>query len=78
MRAKRAKNFSQTVLMTDGLSKQDRYELCVRAENILLPKNGYFGLSAATGGLAGKIFIILDLEIFQFFVVFNFVSKKIN
>lgn len=41
-----------TVLITDGLSPQPRYELCIRAENIYLPKNGYFGVSAATGGLA--------------------------
>ena len=27
-------------------------ELCIRAENVVLPKNGFFGLSAATGGLA--------------------------
>lgn len=26
--------------------------MCLRAENVHLPKNGYFGLSAATGGLA--------------------------
>jgi hypothetical protein len=28
------------------------FELCIRAENVVLPKNGFFGLSAATGGLA--------------------------
>lgn len=28
------------------------YEMCFRAENVFLPKNGYFGVSAATGGLA--------------------------
>jgi len=33
-------------------SKED-YELCMRAENIELPRDGYFGISAATGGLAG-------------------------
>ena len=33
-------------------NKED-YELCMRAENVVLPKNGYFGISAATGGLAG-------------------------
>lgn len=26
--------------------------MCLRAENVVLPKNGYFGISAATGGLA--------------------------
>merc|ERR1739838_1172127 len=28
------------------------YEICVRQENIFLPQFGYFGMSAATGGLA--------------------------
>jgi len=31
------------------------YELCLRAENVQLPSKGFFGLSAATGGLAGKL-----------------------
>jgi len=29
------------------------FEMCLRAENVILPKFGHFGLSAATGGLAG-------------------------
>jgi Legume-like lectin family. len=29
------------------------FEICLRAENVILPKYGHFGLSAATGGLAG-------------------------
>lgn len=32
----------------------DDFELCMRAENVELPTNGYFGVSAATGGLAGN------------------------
>merc|ERR1719422_2546082 len=35
------------------MSNNDKdFELCVRSENVVLPKNGYFGVSAATGGLA--------------------------
>lgn len=34
--------------------KKDDFELCMRAENVQLPKEGYFGVSAATGGLAGQ------------------------
>ena len=34
--------------------KADDYELCMRAENVELPKEGFFGVTAATGGLAGK------------------------
>lgn len=33
-------------------NNDEDYEMCIRAENVFLPKNGYFGLSAATGGLA--------------------------
>jgi len=42
-----------TVLFHNGMSNNDKdFEMCVRAENVVLPKNGYFGVSAATGGLA--------------------------
>uniref|UniRef100_A0A914VUV4 L-type lectin-like domain-containing protein n=1 Tax=Plectus sambesii TaxID=2011161 RepID=A0A914VUV4_9BILA len=41
-----------TVLIHDGMTQNTRYEMCIRVENVILPKNGYFGLSAATGGLA--------------------------
>jgi len=33
-------------------NNDDDYEVCLRAENVILPKYGYFGLTAATGGLA--------------------------
>ncbi|KAK3732287.1 hypothetical protein QZH41_014423 [Actinostola sp. cb2023] len=36
-----------------GMStKSEDFELCTRAENVHLPKEGFFGVSAATGGLA--------------------------
>lgn len=42
-----------TVLFHNGMTQNpDEYELCLRAENVYLPANGYFGISAATGGLA--------------------------
>ncbi|KAI6208270.1 ERGIC-53-like protein [Aphelenchoides besseyi] len=41
-----------TIEISDGLTPQPRYEACIRAENVFLPRNGYFGVSAATGGLA--------------------------
>ncbi|XP_043281127.1 protein ERGIC-53 [Venturia canescens] len=42
-----------TVLFHNGMTNnlQD-YEMCFRVENVFLPKGGYFGVSAATGGLA--------------------------
>ena len=42
-----------TVLIHNGMSNNEKdFELCIRSENVVLPKNGYFGVSAATGGLA--------------------------
>ncbi|KAJ8973047.1 hypothetical protein NQ317_011327 [Molorchus minor] len=42
-----------TLLFHNGMTSSEQdYEICFRAENVFLPKNGYFGLSAATGGLA--------------------------
>ncbi len=35
------------------MSNNDRdFEVCMRVENVFLPKSGFFGISAATGGLA--------------------------
>ncbi|XP_060808757.1 protein ERGIC-53 [Amyelois transitella] len=42
-----------TVYFHAGMTTNEAdYELCFRAENVVLPRGGYFGLSAATGGLA--------------------------
>ncbi|XP_031567567.1 protein ERGIC-53-like [Actinia tenebrosa] len=42
-----------TVWFHSGMStKSEDFELCTRIENVNLPKEGYFGISAATGGLA--------------------------
>nr|CAD7570517.1 unnamed protein product [Timema californicum] len=42
-----------TLLFHNGMTSSDQdFEVCMRAENVYLPKSGHFGLSAATGGLA--------------------------
>lgn len=42
-----------TVSFHNGITTNEGdYELCFRTENVILPKGGYFGVSAATGGLA--------------------------
>lgn len=42
-----------TLLFHNGMSNNEKdFEMCVRAENVVLPKYGFFGVSAATGGLA--------------------------
>lgn len=50
-----------TVLFHSGMTNNEQdYEMCLRAENVVLPKAGYFGISAATGGLAD------DHDVFHF------------
>ncbi|PSN52985.1 Protein ERGIC-53 [Blattella germanica] len=42
-----------TVLFLSGMTNNEQdFEVCLRAENVILPKSGHFGVSAATGGLA--------------------------
>ncbi|XP_003372617.1 putative legume lectins beta domain protein [Trichinella spiralis] len=41
--------------ITDGLSFYSPYQDCIILDNVQLPPNGFFGLSAATGGVAGKM-----------------------
>ncbi|KAI1722185.1 legume-like lectin family domain-containing protein [Ditylenchus destructor] len=53
-----------TISVADGMTQEPRYELCIRAENVFLPKNGYFGVSAATGGLADD-HDILDFSVYS-------------
>ena len=36
------------------MAEKPEYELCTRVEDVNLPKTGVFGISAATGGLAGQ------------------------
>lgn len=50
-----------TILFHNGMTNNNEdYEMCMRAEGVVLPKNGYFGISAATGGLAD------DHDVFHF------------
>lgn len=50
-----------TVLFHSGMTNNEQdYEMCLRAENVILPKYGYFGISSATGGLAD------DHDVFHF------------
>lgn len=52
------------MFFNSGLTNnKDDFELCLRAENVELPKSGYFGVSAATGGLAGNHDDDLFLEV---------------
>uniref|UniRef100_A0A4W5PCI0 Lectin, mannose-binding, 1 n=1 Tax=Hucho hucho TaxID=62062 RepID=A0A4W5PCI0_9TELE len=42
-----------TVLINNGFTPdKDDYEFCTKVDNMVIPQEGYFGISAATGGLA--------------------------
>ncbi|XP_034946790.1 protein ERGIC-53 [Chelonus insularis] len=42
-----------TLFIHNGMTNNEQdYEMCFHVENVFLPKGGYFGVSAATGGLA--------------------------
>lgn len=42
-----------TLLFHNGMSNNEKdFEVCMNVENVHLPKSGFFGVSAATGGLA--------------------------
>lgn len=40
------------------------YEMCFRIDNVVLPKNGYFGISAATGMVSYKILKYCHITIY--------------
>jgi mannose-binding lectin 1 len=42
-------------------NEQD-FDVCLRVENVILPKYGHFGVSAATGGLAGTLSLCSNVE----------------
>ena len=46
------------VMINNGFTpdKED-YEFCTKVDNMIIPSEGFFGISAATGGLAGIILI---------------------
>jgi mannose-binding lectin 1 len=45
---------SPQVLINNGFTPdKDDYEFCTKVDNMIIPQEGYFGISAATGGLAG-------------------------
>lgn len=42
------------MLINNGFTPdKDDYEFCTKVDNMVIPQEGYFGISAATGGLAG-------------------------
>lgn len=50
---------------------KDDYEFCAKVENMVIPPQGHFGISAATGGLAGKSCYLLILNICELSFIGN-------
>ena len=60
----------------NGMSNNEQdYEMCFRVENVVLPKNGYFGVTAATGGLAGTLFKSTNYSHNILIFIFIFIVK---
>lgn len=52
--------FCPQVMINNGFTpdKED-YEFCTKVDNMVIPTEGFFGISAATGGLAGILSSVL-------------------
>lgn len=50
--------FCFQVMINNGFTpNKDDYEFCTKVDNMIIPTEGFFGISAATGGLAGTVFL---------------------
>ena len=64
-------------MVHNGLTNSDKdFEMCARVENVVLPQRGYFGLSAATGGLAddhdvGVVYFVVHYCILLFSITLH-------
>lgn len=44
---------SQVMINNGFTPDKEDYEFCTKVDNMIIPSDGFFGISAATGGLAG-------------------------
>lgn len=42
---------------------KDDYEFCTKVDNMIIPSEGFFGISAATGGLAGTNLLLKNPKV---------------
>lgn len=52
----------------------DDYELCANVENMVLPLEGFFGISAATGALAG----MFVANVYKMYCIYSKVMLKVH
>lgn len=54
---------SSQVMINNGFTPdKNDYEFCAKVENMIIPPQGHFGISEATGGLAGKSHYLFILK----------------
>lgn len=59
-------HFLFKLLFHNGMTNNEQdYDICFRMDNIVLPKNGYFGISAATGMHIQKKIQATDLFLYK-------------
>ncbi len=69
------RTFAQVLFHNGNTQSETDFEVCMRIENLVLPRNGYFGVSAATGGLAGKIFFFFVKLILYTILILCFLNE---
>lgn len=57
---------------------KDDFEFCTKVDNMIIPTEGFFGISAATGGLAGTAFLIPTNCIRFYQPAFNLCRSEIS
>lgn len=71
-------SLSFQVMINNGFTPdKDDYEFCTKVDNMIIPKEGFFGISAATGGLAG-IFPFLKKKKKTLFKIFCFLGTSLE
>lgn len=45
---------SQVMISNGFTADKDDYEFCTKVDNMIIPAEGFFGISAATGTVAGN------------------------
>ena len=53
------------------------FEVCMNVENVHLPKSGFFGVSAATGGLAGLFYSSLVIRMINWRLMTYFLKSAL-
>ncbi|XP_078492620.1 protein ERGIC-53-like [Ciona intestinalis] len=61
-----------TVLVDSGATSVEEFEVCLKVEGVVIPKNYYFGVTAATGGLAD------DHDVLKFMVWSRHVGGNVS